>query len=180
MAKKYTWGMYCGRLQHIHLGHQQIIDRMLDECEHGLILIGSAQEQGTLRNPFPYELRARLVGKIYPKATIKPLSDMTSERDITPVWGKYVLRHAIEVADGAVPNAMYYGNDQDRDGWFDPADVADIERVVFDRAVLPISATKMRAFLRDDAYEQWASFADPRIHPFYEELRTSLAKAEQI
>jgi nicotinamide-nucleotide adenylyltransferase len=45
-------GLYIGRFQPYHLGHQAVLDRIAEEMEEIVIVIGSAQESHTFENPF--------------------------------------------------------------------------------------------------------------------------------
>ena len=49
----YDSGLIVGRFQTFHKGHQSLVDAGLQLCDRVLILIGSAQESGTERNPYP-------------------------------------------------------------------------------------------------------------------------------
>ena len=55
--KKYNLGLICGRFGPIHKGHQSIINTSIERCDKTLIFVGSAQESGTLRNPFSADFR---------------------------------------------------------------------------------------------------------------------------
>ena len=59
MKQKYVAGLAVMRAQPLHIGHIKLINRMLDECKKVIILLGSVQEQGTERNPYPYVLRKK-------------------------------------------------------------------------------------------------------------------------
>ena len=45
-------GLYIGRFQPFHLGHQAVLERIADEVDEVVIVIGSAQESHTPENPF--------------------------------------------------------------------------------------------------------------------------------
>ena len=45
-------GLYIGRFQPYHLGHQAVIQKIAEEADEIVIVIGSAQESHTLENPF--------------------------------------------------------------------------------------------------------------------------------
>jgi len=44
-------GVFLSRMQPLHIGHLGIIDKVLAENDKLLILIGSANKKGTVRNP---------------------------------------------------------------------------------------------------------------------------------
>lgn len=164
--------LICGRFSHIHKGHQKLIDSALYLADRVLVFVGSAQESGTKRNPFPVDLRVELIKKIYPQPNVivKGLADMTTEDDICPEWGRYLLDHAISEL-GCIPDLMIYGNDERRSGWFSDEDAEDIDTCAFRRQDLPISATEMREFLRNDDFDSWRKYADPKIWDYYYALR---------
>ena len=62
---KYNIGLFHGRFEHVHKGHQKIIDRMLKECKKSIILVGNCQALRTERNPFTILERINLIKKIY-------------------------------------------------------------------------------------------------------------------
>ena len=51
---KYQHGFCILRCQPFHIGHDRLIKQMMEECAFGTVLIGSAQESGTEKNPLPY------------------------------------------------------------------------------------------------------------------------------
>ena len=57
MEKNLKLGLVLGRYNHIHSGHTEIINQSIKLCEKTLILIGSAKEHGTVRNPFKLQTR---------------------------------------------------------------------------------------------------------------------------
>ena len=63
--KPYDVGLVCGRFQTFHKGHEKLIDTGLMLCDRLLILIGSAQECGTERNPFNIATRIKMLKTIY-------------------------------------------------------------------------------------------------------------------
>ncbi len=45
-------GLYIGRFQPYHLGHQAVLEKIAEEVDEIVIVIGSAQESHTAENPF--------------------------------------------------------------------------------------------------------------------------------
>ena len=84
MEKKFKLGLVLGRFQHLHNGHREIIEISRKLCQKTLILIGSCQESGTLRNPFTFETRKKAIGRIYQEddILIGGLRDLTKENNI--------------------------------------------------------------------------------------------------
>jgi nicotinamide-nucleotide adenylyltransferase len=145
-----TIGMVVGRFQIFHKGHEKVINEALKHCNTLLIFIGSSQESRTKRNPFTYWERLQMIRKVYPngkRIVIAPLPDMTNELDITHEWGKYVLKHAIQII-GRKPDVIVYGNEESRQGWFAPEDVDGILEIKVPRPANAISATSIREYIK--------------------------------
>ena len=175
--KPYDLGLVCGRFQHMHIGHEEVINTGFNFCERILVLVGSAQECHTEKNPFDYYLRETIIKNIYPdevlckKIIVKPLKDMTNdpEHNISTKWGAYVLKHVKEYMSKA-PDIMIYGNDEARSQWFDKEDIKDMMEIIVPRSKIKISATEMRKFLINNDFESWSKFANPNIHDKFEML----------
>lgn len=73
--RKQTLGIFIGRFQPLHDGHKHIIEKMIAETDQQLILIGSANNTGTVRNPFSFEARAASIITRYPTVSVEPLKD---------------------------------------------------------------------------------------------------------
>ena len=88
--KPFKTGIVVGRFQTFHKGHEFIIDKAVELCENVGILIGSSQESGTLKNPFTYETRERILKTIYGNSVeVRPLPDIGVGNNSK--WGEYVL-----------------------------------------------------------------------------------------
>lgn len=175
--KPYDIGLIVGRFQHFHIGHKSLVENAYKLCDRVLILVGSAQEFGTLRNPYPPSTRIDVIREIYGRDNdnliITELSDLTNENDITPDWGKYVLQNVRSHIRKA-PSLMVYGNDEFRSRWFAPEDIMDTAELVIPRSRIPISATKLRDALVKDDFEYWSKFVDEKTHKMYDRLRREL------
>ncbi|MBQ8044210.1 MAG: adenylyltransferase/cytidyltransferase family protein [Clostridia bacterium] len=175
--KPYDIGLVVGRFQHFHIGHKSLVENAYKLCDRVLILVGSAQEFGTLRNPYPPSTRIDVIREIYGRDSdnliVTELADMTNENDITPDWGKYVLKNVRSHIRKA-PSLMVYGNDEFRSRWFAPEDIMDTAELVIPRSRIPISATALRGALVRDDFEYWSKFVDEKTHKMYDRLRREL------
>jgi bifunctional NMN adenylyltransferase/nudix hydrolase len=64
MAKDYNeYGVYIGRFQPFHIGHEKIARQLLNTCKNIVFVIGSASSPRTIKNPFSYEERCELIRK---------------------------------------------------------------------------------------------------------------------
>ena len=176
MSKPYDVGMICGRFQTFHKGHEELVETAMRLCDRVLILIGSAQECGTERNPFNIITRTKMLKEIYgdrPEIMIYGISDLTDENDIRPEWGRYLLDNVDRYIYKA-PELMIYGNDEARSRWFDTEDIKNTSELIINRYRTGLSATKVREAMTFDNRKEWMSMVNPKLHKLYDELRREL------
>lgn len=174
-VKPFDVGLLVGRFQVFHEGHEALADMALGMCDRLLILVGSAQESGTHRNPFSVATRIEMIKEIYPGANviISPLPDMTNEDDICVEWGKYLLQR-VRTLIHKNPDFMIYGNDEARSGWFAAEDITSIAEFILPRDKLGISATQMRTAMLANDRAQWFKHHNKHLHKHFDRLRDEL------
>lgn len=180
MNKAYDVGLICGRFQTFHKGHESLVETALKLCDRVLILVGSAQECGTERNPFNINTRTKMLKEIFgdtPEIMIYGISDLSSENDIRPEWGRYLLDNVDRYIYKA-PELMIYGNDEARSKWFAPEDIRDTSEFIVNRGRIPISATMVREAMVFDKRKEWMSMVNPKLHKMYGALRDELMSVE--
>lgn len=181
MEKEFELCLILGRYNHFHNGHKMIVEMARKMSKKTLILIGSSQEFGTVRNPYKVELRKELIEEIYGQeedVIIATLKDFTNENDISYEWGDYLLNETTKIT-GIKPDFMVYGKDESRKGWFRKEAVQDITEFIVSREKIKISATKLRNFLVEDNFEEWNKFVPEKLHKFYPQLREKLLEIEE-
>lgn len=176
--KFYDLGVVCGRFGHEQIGHVSLFDTCMSLCKRTLILVGSAQESGTLRNPFRVETRIDVIRETYPGETeanlmVRGINDLTNEYDITSDWGKFV-KSEIERHKHKFASLMVYGNDEFRSKWFAPEDLVGTAELIIPRSTIPVSATMVRGMLVIDDESAWQEVTHPLIHGMYGRLREEL------
>lgn len=172
--KPYDTGLIVGRFQTLHIGHQSLIDTGIKLCDRVLVLVGSAQECGTERNPLNINTRTKMLKEVYgDQIMIYAIADMTNEDDIRPEWGRFLLENVDRYIYKA-PDLMIYGNDEARSRWFDPEDIRDTSEFIVNRGRIPISATDLRNMMINDERKEWMKWVDPKLHKMYDELRNEL------
>lgn len=176
--KFYDLGVVCGRFGHAQLGHVSLFDNCMALCKRTLILVGSSQEFGTLRNPFRVETRIDVIKEIYPGESedtlmVRGLRDLSNEYDITSDWGKFV-KSEIEFHKHKFANLMVYGNDEFRSKWFAPEDLVGTAELIIPRSTIPISGTMVRGMLVIGDESNWQKATHPLIHGMYGRLRDEL------
>lgn len=179
MEKIFEVGLVLGRFHPMHKGHMEIIDIARKLCKKTMVLVGSAQESGTLRNPFKVETRKKAIHAIYQQedVIIGELDDMTNENDICFEWGKYIL-DTVKKKYNLEPDLMVYGKDESRKGWFSEEDSKKFSEVIVARDKIEISATQLRRYLREDKKEEWQKYVPEEIWDMYGELREELLEIE--
>lgn len=58
-------GVFIGRFQPLHNGHIEIINQMIQEVDHPIIIIGSASGPRTPLNPFTFQERVKMLQDIF-------------------------------------------------------------------------------------------------------------------
>ena len=113
--KKYNHSFMIARFQPFHKGHKSISDKMLKNSKNRTIILGSAQEHGTKKNPLDVEQREKLIRNIYgKKENIKILSLNDIECD-SDEWYKHVIEFLEkEVPEFGPPDAYYCGDMEKR------------------------------------------------------------------
>lgn len=177
--KTFKTGVILGRFQHIHVGHEKLINLGLETCDKLLILVGSSSLENEVRNPYSGDYRIKLIEKIYSdeinsgRIIVRKINDISNENDLTPEWGKYVIKTAQDYL-GEKLECIIYGKDKNIFKCFDKEDVKDISEILVDRKVLGISATKMREYLKKDEIDNWKKYSNSKIYEEYNTLRNIL------
>jgi nicotinamide-nucleotide adenylyltransferase len=179
--KPFKFGFMLGRFQHIHIGHEMVISKALQVVDKLLILVGSAQEFQTARNPFNATTRIDLIQEVYkhnPNVIVWHLDDLTHEDDHSTDWGRYVLSNVARVSDmhniRTNPDVMIYGNDEERRSWFDPKDIEKVSQLIINRGEINISATELRKMMAQNNFYKWREYVNPALHPKFTTIRNKL------
>ena len=174
--KPFALGILVGRFQVVHAGHEQMIRTAMALCDRVGIFIGSSQESGTSKNPFPYELRRQLLENLFGDGIeIYPLPDIGVGN--TAAWGDYVLEN-VQARFGRLPDLLVSGKESRRLDWFDSVQGVRIAELYIPKTI-EISASKMREYLIADDREIWETYVNQKNHALYPELRAlALASRE--
>lgn len=167
--------MIVGRFQMTHTGHTEMIRKAIELCDRVGILIGSSQESGTEKNPFPFELRREILKTLFPEDTVLvcPLPDIGVGNNAE--WGEYVLENAVKHF-GTVPDLLISGKEERRAEWFRGTTGADIAELYVPKSV-DISASRMRQALLEDRRAEWDQYTEPLVWDRYAELRSYVINA---
>lgn len=156
-------GVFLSRMQPLHIGHLGMIDKALSENDKVIILIGSSNKRGTIRNPIGIEIRREILEEALKdkygkqnKIKIKELPDWSEETDIASnlEWGRYLYYNIVEIS-GERNFSMYFSDKPEIiENWFQDEIIRPrIEIKTFERNNMfeAVSSTKIRnAFLNND------------------------------
>ena len=169
--RPFALGILVGRFQVLHAGHEQMIRTACELCENVGIFVGSSQESGTAKNPFSYELRRKMLERLFgSRVRVYPLPDIGVGN--TAAWGDYVLENVRE-RFGRLPDLLVSGKEARRLDWFDRTGCQGIAELYIPKSI-DISASQMRDFMLRDRYDEWASYTNPALYSLYPELRRAV------
>ena len=169
--KPFSLGILVGRFQVLHAGHAQMIQTAIDLCGTVGVFVGSSQESGTCKNPFPYALRVEMLLKLFgDQIRVFPLPDIGVGN--TSAWGDYVLEQ-VKRRFGQLPDLLISGKEARRLDWFDSVSGVRIAELYIPKTI-DISASQVRQFLLQDDRTAWQQYVDPRMHPLYDQLRQAV------
>lgn len=84
MEKEFDLLVFIGRFQPFHVEHKRIVDIALEKSKHVLVLVGSSGKARTVRNPFTFDERKRMIVEATSfmngdqnRLIVKPLFDKT-------------------------------------------------------------------------------------------------------
>ncbi len=97
---KYHYGVFVGRFQPLHIGHEAVINSALEQVETLIVLIGSAKSATDPRNPFTYDERVEMFNMVFKheiatgRIVLKPIQDYPYS---DPAWCAGVQRSVNEI-----------------------------------------------------------------------------------
>ncbi len=168
MNKPYELGILVGRFQTLHAGHVMMINKAIELCGEVGLFVGSSQESGTENNPFSYEVRKKMLKKVFGrKLKIHPLIDIHVGN--YSGWGEYVLENVVEKF-GRSPDLLISGKEERRINWFDGVSGLTISELYIPK-LIDISASEMRGFLAQGDEASWKQYSPEALHDMYPALR---------
>ncbi|MCD6229950.1 MAG: nicotinamide-nucleotide adenylyltransferase [Candidatus Diapherotrites archaeon] len=152
-------GLFIGRFQPFHNGHLKAVERILEACEKLVIIIGSAQDENTSKNPFSAKQRTEMIEAALEDAKIPgnryfivPIKDCQSHGE----WMESIERACpdfeVVFTGNAFVKALFLSKGYK---------VQDIE--IFDG----ISSTKIRQNIKENI--EWKHLVPEKIAQFIED-----------
>lgn len=181
-------GVFLSRMQPLHIGHIGMIKKTLSENDKVLILIGSANKKGMIRNPIDISLRREILDDVLneefskeerSKITVKELPDWTDEED-TPSnleWGRYLYYNVVSTT-GCKNFSMYFSDEPAIiEDWFQDKTIRNrIELKLFERNKMfeAVSSTKIRSAFIDNNKEYIKKSVPNAVFRRYDEIYDKL------
>ncbi|MDR1694835.1 MAG: hypothetical protein LBR70_06585 [Lactobacillaceae bacterium] len=170
MQKKYKHGLCIMRAQPFHIGHERIVDNMLNDCELVTVILGSIQEHGTQRNPLNYTTRKKMIQNVYRNSSdyarlkIIGLFDINNPGE----WANYVYDFIVDsFPELSKPDVYYAGSEYDAH-WFKRIfkNIIIVERVNTD---FPFVTGNMVRDMLSFGDERWKNFINSENHKIIED-----------
>lgn len=183
-SKPFKLGFMLGRFQHIHIGHEMLIRKAASVCDTLVVLVGSAQAKGTLRNPFDINIRLDLFNQVFKSdrnIIVSYINDLTHEDDHSKEWSVFLLNRLTEVLDKEKitknPDLFIYGDDEERASWF--KDENNFSKLIITRETIDISATKLREYIVKNNRFKWRQYVNPALYDGFDLLREKLLEIDE-
>lgn len=160
LRETYNLLLYVGRFCPMHLGHQGMTGGMIGAYpDNHLLLIGSCNEEMSLRNLFTYTDRNDFIKAIFPNARIAPMPDFEKD-DVS--WFK-ALDDLIRLAGGDPKTTAFIGGCEEDVQWYYRMNrnVHIVNR--FSGTTVNISGTEIRDHLIKGDKKRLAKLMDPNI-----------------
>lgn len=105
------YAIIVGRFQPFHIGHQSLVDKAIQDGLEPLIIIGSANESGTEKNPFTAKQRDNMIRLIYPDIKTAALNDHPSYDR----WLHMLIKFIVTITDQPLENSTIYLHEKEED-----------------------------------------------------------------
>ena len=176
------FGVYIGRFQPFHIGHEKIVSQMLAECEKVIVFVGSSNfARNVHNNPFTYYERQEMITQSFwyhnqkDKLIIAPLPDILYNNT---AWASQVQAIVTKTILDSIPgntehNTMHglkeaeiylYGHDKDSSTAYLKL-FPEWNRVEIDN-IAGINSTDIRDsyFQSADSKIKWVDYVSPSVH----------------
>lgn len=179
-------GVFLSRMQPIHNAHLWMIENALRENDRVLVLIGSADKSGTVRNPFDIKLRKKLVEAAIneyfseedkKRIVLRGLVDWSTEQNNDDQeWGRLIYYNVVSIMN--VKEFSYFCSEEPEkiEGWFEEKLRERINFRYFsrDNQFNGLSATRIREAILDDNSEYIREYCPNCVCAVREKLKEIL------
>lgn len=109
--------LFIGRFQPLHKGHKKVIEKNREELT---VVIGSAQESGTEKNPLNAEEREEIIRECFPEIEIIYLEDFETDKEWREKLDEKTDADTVLTSNPDVKKAVRPNFDIEEPDFFDP------------------------------------------------------------
>lgn len=185
VPKPFQMALCTGRYQNFTRSHADNLLLASKMAETVVVVIGSAQESGTERNPLPIALRRQIIEAFLSSSVVAAcnfvvieLADLSNETDIRPEWGTYLF-DAVRKETGRKPDLIIHGDDgraNDPILWFSEEEKVGVHFMMIPRNNDSLSGTKSRRLIVEERVEEWQESVPECTWSFYDQYREYLLR----
>lgn len=112
--------VFIGRFQPLHQGHVDMIQHALEKGRHVIVLVGSAYQARSTRNPFTYEERKTMIKSVFPtdRVIVKPVRDSNYNLNAWIERVHATVEHVMEDLNEHKPTIALVGHDKDETTYY--------------------------------------------------------------
>lgn len=158
--------IYLGRFSPFHIGHQKLVEKLLEKQRESdiLIMVGSSNTYN-IRTPYTFDERQKMINKIFPNIEVVPLPDgkpglMYFDGSTNDIW----LGSIKKIEKSRRENFIFVGGCK-RDLEILAQGFQTVVLLDRDSSLVPISATQVREALKNNDSSELERQLDPRIVP---------------
>jgi len=183
---KEKFGIFIGRFQSFHLGHQSVIDQIITDGLTPIIFVGSSQEFNTEKNPYHVQDRMKMIQLVYPDIKVFAIQDKSC-------WDEWhtLLTNSIKlVVTTELSDITMYCHDKEEDrhdkftfrgkDYFNEFYSKMYEIDGMSVKELVISDIPVRAKLIREDLEANKHFLDPRVYRFLSSMSLKVGTTYSI
>jgi hypothetical protein len=110
-------GFFIGRLNPIHIGHEQVIDHMIEThgIDNSAVVIGSSNAETSMRHFFSYVERRAFIKTLYPELDVVGLPDYKGDAPWLQALDDII---EFKYGQGSAPQAEFFGGSEEDVGFF--------------------------------------------------------------
>jgi bifunctional NMN adenylyltransferase/nudix hydrolase len=176
MQKQYNVAVVIGRFQPVHLAHKELFDFAHERADKVIVIIGSANQPRTFKNPFTADERASMIHTVCADYS----SDVITVPNIDTPYNdqSWVSRVQRIVHDHSNPddNIVLIGHDKDQTTHYLKL-FPQWDRIEFNNVVDQLNATDIRnLYFKDDANLKYLKYVVPSdVLDFLDEFKQTSA-----
>ncbi len=116
--------VFIGRFQPFHIGHKFVVDEALKQAQHVVVPIGSANRSASLRDPWSFTQRAKMIEKVYPyevstgRLVLEPLNDTLYNDEAWEAQVQRLVATQVQKLELENPKIGLIGHSKDKTSYY--------------------------------------------------------------